>query len=174
MLLLFKATLSQQVQEKASEIEFLNRESNALQERANSDEIRCKRVEAETAELRSKLEVVQSELEKSRVEVSRLEAAAAASIGTQTVGRASGRQWTAPTTTGVKRQQADELEKTKRELVELRDKYAELSESVSGKVGTLSQEIERLHKEKEQLVIDLADLRLRYERALDSNQRNTI
>lgn len=162
------------MQEKASEIEFLNRESNALQERANADEIRCKRVEAETAELRARLVEVQSELEKSRAEVSRLETAAAASVGTQTIGRASGRQWTTTTTTGVKRQQVDELDKTKRELTELRDKYAELSESVGGQVGTLNKEIERLNREKEHLALDLADLKAKYERALEINQRKGI
>lgn len=159
------------MQEKASEIEFLNRESNALQERANSDEIRCKRVESDAAELRAKLEQVQVELEKSRAEVSRLEAA---SVATQT-SRSSGRQWTTATTptSGVKRQQADELDKTKRELAELRDKYNELlGENVSGKIGTLTNEIARLNKEKEQLAIDLADLRSKYEHALEISQRN--
>lgn len=164
--------MSQQVQEKASEIEFLNRESNALQERANSDEVRCKRVEANAAELRARLEQVQVELEKSRAEVSRLEAA---SVATQT-SRSSGRQWTTASTptSGVKRQQADELDKTKRELAELRDKYTELlGENVSGKIGTLTNEIARLNKEKEQLAHDLADLRNKYEHALEINHRKS-
>jgi len=166
--------LSQQVQEKASEIEFLNRESNALQERANADEIRCKRVETETAELRAKVEQVQNELEKSRAEVNRLEAAAAASVATQTNGRGtSHRSWTTATTTsGVKMtaRQVDEYEKNKKELTELREKYIELSDSVSGKVGSLNKEIDRLNKDKEQLAIDLADLRAKYERAVDTNR----
>jgi chromosome segregation ATPase len=158
------ASLSQQVQEKASEIEFLNRESNALLERANTDETRAAEAERETGELRSRLALLQADLDKSRAEVTRLEALASSS-GRNTPQRS----WTT-TTSGVKMtaRQLDEFDKTKKELADLKDRYTDLSDSLGSRVVGLTAEIERLNKDKEQLQGDLVELREKYERALES------
>lgn len=153
-----KATLAQQVHEKASEIEFLNRESNALQERINSDELRCKRYEHEVNELRAKLEHVQSDLEKSKAEISKLEA--------QSKHPSPHRSWTNSTNVvKMSTRQMEEYERTRKELNDLKERYAELSESLNGKVCALTKEIDRLNKDKEQLSTDLAELRMKYEKA---------
>lgn len=64
--------------------------------------------------------------------------------------------------------QLDEFDKTKKELVDLKDRYTELSDSLGSRVVGLTAEIERLNKDKEQLQGDLVELREKYERALES------
>jgi chromosome segregation protein len=122
-----------QLQDKLSEIEFLNRENNALQERINSDEKKLRSANDEINKMKQSLDRLSNEY----TEMSHL----------------------LKNKDATTKNKLEEFEKTRQDLSSLQKKYSELTQNLDSKVTSLTSEIDRLKKDKEKLSEDLLNLK---------------
>ncbi len=149
--------LNVQMNEKISEIEFLNRENNSLLERVNLDDKRINLANNELENYKNKILNLNSQLEFKLQDVARLE---------HNLKSKENELCNLNLKLNIKeldiKHKLDECDSHRLELNSLEAKYIILSTDLDSKVDELTKEIDRLKDDKEKMYLDLQELRAKH------------
>ncbi len=153
--------LSNQLKEKLSEIEFLNRENNTLQERVNLDEAKIKTQDEQIQKLKFRIDDLNFDIDVKNNEMAKIESLILSKetelgdFNKKLTNRELQIKW-----------KLEEFERNRKELDVLRVNYADLNTKMNDKVNGLTKEIEALAKEKDQLNAELSELKTEHEKCM--------
>jgi chromosome segregation ATPase len=149
--------LNTRLQEKISELEFLNRENNALTERMSADDVKIKTLEREKMKLKFKIDDLYNDLNNKNDELDKIEQ----SFKNKEMDLSSEKERIMSKEVFFK-SKLEDYEQSKLDLANLRVKYADLAISSDEKIRALNTDLEKIGKEKEKVAKELIDLQTKH------------
>jgi chromosome segregation ATPase len=145
------------LKEKTNQIDVLGQENKTLLDKFNSESMRCKAVENDLTQCKAKLSQLNKDLEVKSLEL----------VSIENLIKSKENEFDNKSTklfaseVSVK-EKLEECIRNKQALQELKEKYELLGKDSETKVGSLTREIDRLNKEKDELISSFEELQLEH------------